>query len=118
MPQVQRTAAQAVRQGRRGVQGQRFLPQRQPRNLEVERDCELVQEQRQLDADVQRLLGLVEQFVGFLELVVVGIIVIRVRVVIFWVFVEFQQFDAGRRVQLASYPQARCHRLPQCPRTA
>ena len=102
---MQRTAAQAVRQGGRRVQGKRFLPQRQPRLREVQQRRGLVQEQRQLDLDSRRLVGLIE-FVEFVE-----------HTVFFFVD-EFAQFDAGRRLQLTSYPQAYRLKLPSSPRGA
>jgi hypothetical protein len=109
MPQVRWTAAQAVRQGGRGVQGQRFLPQRQPRLLEVEQHRERRQEQRQLVVIGVSVIGIL----GLVELVVVRVVgVVVIWVVFVRIVIEFEQFDTGRRVELASYPQARHHRLP------
>ena len=58
----------------------------------------------------RRLVGLIE-FVEFVEFV-------ERTVFFFFFFDEFAQFDAGRRLQLTSYPQAYRLKLPSSPRGA
>src|SRR5271155_2229956 len=101
-----RSAAQAVQLRRRGVQGQRFLPHRQPRVDEESKqrvgDVELVFGHRRVEQQREvRRIGKVEwlrrQIVGFGEL-------------------EGLAVRGGRR-QLAGYPQATARR-PRIPPSA
>src|SRR5882757_4648385 len=108
MPQVQRAAAQALRQGRSGLQGQRFLPHRQPR-IGEDREQRLGVQQRVVEfVDLREVVGQacrevqgVRQVVEFLRLF--GQVELE-----FVVELEYR-----RSIQLSGYPQVARRPLPQ-----